>query len=373
MEISKTIQQLRKGAGLSQEALAEQLGLSRQAVSKWESGAAIPSLENLIELSRIFGVPAGTLLQPEDAGEAAAPCGSGETLPLEGVRELLAQMEAACLCAMVLAAGFLYLNGQVAGLRQQLQSLDGRVNGMGSEVADRVESVAAGLREQFREQENLTADYDWRVVDYDYESGQATLEISALPKTDQPELSASFTLSGGAGEPVTAPASREAGGRFSARVTLKPADEMKLSVSFETPDGQTNHQLLEILYGLESRYQMTATVAFEGKIQRQPGQLLLEGRAAVQVTAASGDQESSWVNWPVRGELQVWSGNQVIYRETIEAEDSFFSPDSPAEIFGPVTFYIPLEGISVEEKSSELRTVWVDNFGREHTARFPLS
>lgn len=67
MNIGEKIQRLRKESGLSQEALAERLGLSRQAVSKWESGSAIPSIDNLVELSRIFQVTVGELLSLEGA------------------------------------------------------------------------------------------------------------------------------------------------------------------------------------------------------------------------------------------------------------------------------------------------------------------
>lgn len=63
MEQTKTlggrIQAFRKTAGLSQEALGEQLGVSRQAVSRWESDAAVPELEKLIAMSRLFGVTGG--------------------------------------------------------------------------------------------------------------------------------------------------------------------------------------------------------------------------------------------------------------------------------------------------------------------------
>ena len=56
------IQEGRKAAGLSQEALGEKLQVSRQAVSKWESDAAIPELDKLITMSRIFGVTIDQLL-----------------------------------------------------------------------------------------------------------------------------------------------------------------------------------------------------------------------------------------------------------------------------------------------------------------------
>lgn len=62
--LGRRIQEARKAAGLSQESLGERLGVSRQAVSKWEADAAVPELENLIAMSRIFGVthrrPAGS-------------------------------------------------------------------------------------------------------------------------------------------------------------------------------------------------------------------------------------------------------------------------------------------------------------------------
>ena len=47
MKLSEKIIRLRKGRGLSQEELAERLGVSRQAVSRWESGTALPDAGNL--------------------------------------------------------------------------------------------------------------------------------------------------------------------------------------------------------------------------------------------------------------------------------------------------------------------------------------
>ena len=67
--LGRRIQEARKAAGLSQESLGERLGVSRQAVSKWESDASVPDLENLIAMSRIFGVTIGALLGMEPAAE----------------------------------------------------------------------------------------------------------------------------------------------------------------------------------------------------------------------------------------------------------------------------------------------------------------
>ena len=56
------LQEIRKQNKLSQEALAEKLGVSRQAISKWERGESSPDTENLIALSRIYGVSIDELL-----------------------------------------------------------------------------------------------------------------------------------------------------------------------------------------------------------------------------------------------------------------------------------------------------------------------
>ena len=63
--LSEKINQLRKKSGLSQEQLAEQLNVSRQAISKWESGTAVPESEKLITISNYFGVSVDYLLKDE--------------------------------------------------------------------------------------------------------------------------------------------------------------------------------------------------------------------------------------------------------------------------------------------------------------------
>ena len=56
MEISEKVLQLRKANNLTQEELAEKLNVSRQSVSKWESGQTIPELEKLIDIRVGFTV-----------------------------------------------------------------------------------------------------------------------------------------------------------------------------------------------------------------------------------------------------------------------------------------------------------------------------
>lgn len=65
MTFGEKLQKLRKGRGLSQEQLAAQLSVSRQALSKWELGAATPDTENVLELSKLFGVSTDYLLRDD--------------------------------------------------------------------------------------------------------------------------------------------------------------------------------------------------------------------------------------------------------------------------------------------------------------------
>ena len=71
MELKEKLSRLRKEKGLTQLELAEALNVSRQAVSRWEVGTAVPTLDNLVSLSEVYGVPLDDLLQNETAVPAA--------------------------------------------------------------------------------------------------------------------------------------------------------------------------------------------------------------------------------------------------------------------------------------------------------------
>lgn len=70
MALPEKLYALRKKSGLSQEQLAEALNVSRQAISKWESGSAMPESDKLLALSNYFGVSLDYLLK-DGAPDAA--------------------------------------------------------------------------------------------------------------------------------------------------------------------------------------------------------------------------------------------------------------------------------------------------------------
>ena len=76
-DIAEKLKQLRIKNGLSQERLAEQLCVSRQAVSKWETGEALPDMENMIALARLYNTSldelAGIVVNKEESREESEP------------------------------------------------------------------------------------------------------------------------------------------------------------------------------------------------------------------------------------------------------------------------------------------------------------
>ena len=74
MDISAKLKELRAKKGLSQERVAEQLYVSRQAISKWENGEALPDMENLVAISKFYGVSIDYILGAnEGSGKSEIP------------------------------------------------------------------------------------------------------------------------------------------------------------------------------------------------------------------------------------------------------------------------------------------------------------
>ena len=100
MTLGERIKERRTAHGLTQEMLAQEMGVSRQAVAKWESGQSAPSSEKLIALAKLFHIPLDELI-----GVGTAPAASGKkTNPI--LRASLARM------AITLHAAFGYAAAQ---------------------------------------------------------------------------------------------------------------------------------------------------------------------------------------------------------------------------------------------------------------------
>ena len=130
MNISDRIQALRKARGITQETLADALGVSRQAVSKWESEQATPDLERVVDMCEYFGVTADYLLR----GIEPAPEGRPARISAQSLSVIATTLD---FCVLVAAAVWWRLNvtgwacalalmGHAVGLAMWILSGEGR-------------------------------------------------------------------------------------------------------------------------------------------------------------------------------------------------------------------------------------------------------
>lgn len=105
MKLSDKLVGLRKSAGMSQEELAEKLNVSRQAVSRWEMGTAMPDAANILQLSKLFHVTTDYLLNEEYESDADLP--QVRAVKADGVHQgmiLLVTLEVMSLILQFMAA-----------------------------------------------------------------------------------------------------------------------------------------------------------------------------------------------------------------------------------------------------------------------------
>ena len=91
--ISKYLQLLRKKHNYTQDELAKRLDISRQAVSKWETGSAIPDLEVLLKISKLYGITINDILEPNIPTKKITDFEQLSEVPENELREILEQYD----------------------------------------------------------------------------------------------------------------------------------------------------------------------------------------------------------------------------------------------------------------------------------------
>lgn len=266
MTIGQRIAQGRKTCNLSQEALGEQLGVSRQSIYKWESDTALPEIDKLIALSRLFGCSVGQLLGVEDAATADIPPEDGPLTEtqLALVEEIVGRYLAALptpkprrrwpfvAAALVLAAVSINLFNRLDHMDQQYQSLENSVGRVTQSVDRQIGSIAGRVEEILKSQNNLTAEYGTEISSGDLAGNHVTFLAYAVPKTHVNGMTVEFFADCGDGNTVPAVLAQQEGQRFSASISCPLTDDISLSVVFVNPDGTRETQLLDRYDGLYS-------------------------------------------------------------------------------------------------------------------------
>lgn len=276
MELYEKLYELRRASGMSQEELAEKLGVSRQAVSKWESGATQPELSKLIELSKLYNVSVDELLslehaqKPQDtAPTAEAPAQStGEAVPAEkpGFRGFCAQHTkiiggAAVALAALIAVGVHY-NNRINALSSQVNDLRSQLYNVQNNLSNQISGISSNVSDILARESSLLSQYSWEVAKVDLKKQECTLSFSLLPKTIDAETLVSIGLiDQGNSSPLDSyrrgyPAGlmQDGFGYLRGNVTLPLSDEFDVSVYFKR-HGETQSEELDTITGLKSLYQ----------------------------------------------------------------------------------------------------------------------
>lgn len=283
MTVGQRIAQKRKELGLSQEALGEQLGVSRQSIYKWESDTVLPEVEKLIALSRIFSVSVGWLLGEEDAetGEEG-PAPELTDTQLAMVREIveqylsalpkeeaasrkepdirdkwpriLAGVGAVALIAVLffqmsvrlnwISADYQSVQNTMESIRMMQEDLQERVDTQIGSISGRVEDI-------LQSQNELTAEYRTEYLSSDLAANTAIFSVYVVPKTYQPGMTARFQARSGGDTVELTVAEPDGNNAFTGEITCPLTDDITLSVVLVTGEVEQT-QWLDDYSGLYS-------------------------------------------------------------------------------------------------------------------------
>ena len=277
MTTGQKIAARRKELELSQEALGDKLGVSRQTVYKWESDISLPDIDKLVALSRLFQVPVGWLLGVEEEPEPQSVDFSPEQLKLleeilgryqraepeelsEGQRKQVEELVGRppkkrrrwpwVLAVLVIAVGGWTLFQRLDQMEQQYYDLANSVGNITYSVNSQIGSITDRVEEVLKAQNDLTADYGTQLVSADLASNTGTFSLRAVPKTYTPGMSVIFLADNGE-ETLEFPAQEGENGTFTGEAACTLTDTITLSAVFVTGDTRQT-QLLDQYVGLYS-------------------------------------------------------------------------------------------------------------------------
>ena len=284
MTIGQRISYKRKELALSQEALGELLSVSRQSIYKWESDAALPEIDKLIALSKLFGVSVGWLLGVEE--EAASELKETEVVPpasnelsetqLKMVREIVEQYLAAqpkpkprrkwpwILMGFIVWIAVFSLIDRLDQIEQQYHRVQMTVSQVQDSVNFQMNSISTRVEEILKSQNALTAEYGTEISSADLAKNQIRFSVYAVPKTYVDGMEVKFSVDNHTGGINKATGEEGLNHKFTATLATDLTDNMTLSATFIYPDGTHETQLLDSYEHLYSNSMPYANVRSNG-------------------------------------------------------------------------------------------------------------
>ena len=276
MELYEKLYELRRASGMSQEELAEKLGVSRQAVSKWESGATQPELPKLIELSKIYQVSVDALLSLEHAKEQQDRSPAAEGASQDTAEDASAAKPdfrtfctqhkkiiggAAVALAALIAVGAHY-NNRINTLSMQVNDLRSQLYSVQNNLSSQIDGISNNVSDILTRESSLISQYNYEITNVDLKKQECTIAFSLLPKTISEGTTVIIGVTDhGNSSPLdsyrpgySADLTQDGFGYLHGSVTVPLSDELGVGVNFKH-DGETQSEELDTIYDLKSRYQ----------------------------------------------------------------------------------------------------------------------
>ena len=251
MTLGQNIQTARKAKGISQEMLAEKIGVSRQALGKWEKDTALPGVDNLQALAKELGVSVDALLG------SAAPDTAAPAVTLNALRDLLdardaearrrrrgAWLAAAAAAAVLLAVG----GGLAARLQTRLDGLAGQYGYLSSELSRTNSDLSARMQElqnAVRQGESTVLDWGWHPLASLQDDGKMPVEVYVKPRTEQQGAAVTLCVTNGRGTALYAMQRGQDGVYKTQKLVFTLGQDYALSVQWTNPDGTTVNENLD--------------------------------------------------------------------------------------------------------------------------------
>ena len=320
MTIGQRIAELRKRAGLSQEALGEKLGVSRQAISKWESDAALPDIDKLVGLARVFEVTVGWLLGVEELPAPAQPQendGAQTNEALEQYLEKLSQHQklspklkkrliaagvVATACLVFLTVRVVSLQGELSGVRSTVNGLSNQIGYVQNSINNIDANINAQVQEALNEEYGLLTDYSLKLDKVDYAANTAELTLTAVVRETppDPEMLSFYAVRA---DGTTIYAQRQnwdaASGSYTGTLTLPLEDG--LNYYFSTGDKRTG--IVDYSFSdLKSATSIALNVDLYGGFTVGKDASRLDGGVDVQtysdqLSSVAASMDEQWVSW----------------------------------------------------------------------------
>ena len=355
MTLGQNIQTARKAKGISQETLAEKIGVSRQALGKWEKDTALPGVDNLQALAKELGVSVDALLG------CAAPDTAAPAVTLNALRDLLdardaeacrrrrgAWLAAAAAAALLLAVG----GGMAARLQTRLDGLAGQYGYLSSEVSRTNSDLSARMQElqnAVRQGESTVLDWGWHPLASLQDDGKMPVEVYVKPRTEQQGAAVTLCVTNGSDTALYAMQRGQDGVYTAQELVFALGQNYALSVQWTNPDGTTVNENLD-------------TVPFTRDCV-EPEILMVQTSGMsdhYRVETVNGEQRLTLAVYPITLEVCAPGWMQI---DAVEAQLWQDGADEPTALA-----VLQSENGTAPDSNVRVYTEWNGNFYNEDTA-----